>query len=365
MGGATVAIPSSVSAAQINPSGYAMVASSIGIQIISNTVDDGHFQNGENKYSSNQWGLSVNPSPWGFGILHYTPSNEQFSDAKISVEEYRLAVAHTFLDDRLSLGISFGFAEGERQIGSLSYQSSGVDFEIGALYALPKHVMLGASFIPNNTIRAVGGAPSSPELPGFNQSIIAPSQTTLGVAWVPNRFFKAAFSLTYIDPIENVALLADESKIVGAFGVLEPRLGSSYILADFKNLKMECAVGTYFEPARIDGESSRLHATFGLDVNPWIINTGVGFDLAQNYQNVMFTIEVDIIRSAIALKLIPPDPVPHYEGFFPPATVISADGLPDGLTHGEVKHVKPINLEDAEKIILKVPEKIREGLDSN
>jgi len=374
MGGATVALPSSISAAQINPAGFAMVTASISAQIVSNTINDQHIQTSQNKYDSNQWGLGVNPSPWGFGILYYSPTTEngnyqsptthQNLDTTISLREVRFAVAHAYFENKLSLGMSLGVAKAVRELGPYAYNSIDVDVEVGALYRLQNHLILGASFIPQNTINASSDVYAQTDMPGFNQAIISPAQTTLGLGWEPNRFFKAGFSLTYISSIRNTALLADQNKVVGDTAVFEPRLGGNYVFAEYKYLKMEYALGTYFEPSRISGESSRMHGTMGFEVEPWFMNLGFGVDVANDYKNVLIAVSVDIVRAARVLDIIPKDPVPPYHGFFPPMFVVSADGLPPGITQGEATSVQPTNLKDVKNIIMDIPERIEEKVNA-
>jgi len=372
MGGATVAIPSSISAAQINPAGFAMVTASVSAQILSNTIDDRHIQSSENRYDTNQWGLSVNPPPWGLGILYYSPTTENGNyqspttgkdiDAAVSVREVRFAVAHAFLDHQLSLGLSLGVAKAIRQLGQYNYNSIAIDSEFGALYLMPHHFILGASYIPQNTMNASGDVYAQNDMPGFNQAIITPAQVSAGVAWQPNRFFKTGFSLTYISSTVNTALLSDQNKIVGAISVIEPRLGANYVFAEFKNIKIEYAIGTYFEPSRITGDSNRMHGTMGLEIEPWFMNVGLGFDVADDYKNVLMSISLDIVRAARAFELIPKDPVSPYHGYFPPIFTVKAEGLPQGMTEGEHNNTPPISLENVEKIISDVPEKIREKM---
>lgn len=369
MGGATVAFPSSIAAAQINPAGFAMVTASLSAQIVKNTKEDLHVQKSSNQSSNQQWGLGVNPSPWGFGILYYTPTTENGNyqspntgnnlETEITVKEVRIAVAHAFFENKFSIGASFGIAKAFRTLGPYEFNETSFDFEVGVLYCLPQHFILGASFIPQNTIQTSDSKPLQNEMPGFDQHVIVPAQTTAGVAWVPNRFFKTGFSLTYVSTIPNAGLLSDQSKTVGAYPILQPRLGASYVLAEYPNFKIEYAFGGYFEPSRIAGESNRLHGTMGLEVQPWFINTGIGFDLASNYKNVMLGLTIDIVRTARALEIIPPDPVPPYGGFFPPMFRVMADGLPAGMTKGEPSSAAPPNLGEIQEIIYDIPKRIK------
>ena len=118
--------------------------------------------------------------------------------------------------------------------------------------------------------------------------------------------------------------------------------------------------GPYAEVSRIQNNSNRLHGTFGLDINPYFVNTGVGTDYASGYRNWVATIGVDLVRTARTFGIIPPDPVPAYDRFFPPPFVESADGLPDGFTIGQKKSTAPPNADDVKNIVTDIPKKLAE-----
>src|SRR5690606_1688100 len=109
---------------------------------------------------------------------------------------------------------------------------------------------------------------------------------------------------------------------------LIPRLGASYVIGEFRNLKIEAAAGTYYVPSRLSDVGSRIHGTLGVEVNPYFFNTGVGFDVARDYRNFIVSLGVDIVRALRAIQVIPKDPVPPLRGFFPKFDRSSADGLP-------------------------------------
>ena len=98
----------------------------------------------------------------------------------------------------------------------------------------------------------------------------------------------------------------------------------------------------------------------GLEVNPWFVNTGLGFDFASGYKNVMFTVGIDLVRTLRTLEIIPKDPVPFHNDYLPPPMILSGEGLPDGFTTGEEKKAGPPSLGDIGDIILMIPQKIRE-----
>lgn len=369
MAGATVAIPYSISSAEYNPSGFAMSISSLSAQLNKASVHDGNLQKSGANYEINEWGVALSPPPWGFGISYYSPSSESGSYlspltgheliTEISVRELRATVARAFLMNRLAVGLSIEMERGLRKLGMYSQSGTSWGVQLGALYRLDDHIVLGLSALPGTTIDGAADAGSQGEVENFFQRIESPTVISSGVAWIPNRFFKTGFSLQFIGTTPGAALLADQTKMVGGHLAIEPRLGASYVLAEYQNFKMEYAAGIYYEPTRILRESSRMHGTMGLEFNPYFINTGIGFDLAKDYRNVMISIGIDIVRTLRTFEIVPKDPVPAYQGFFPSAMEVSADGLPEGMTQGEYKKSAPATLDDVGMIISAIPEKIQ------
>lgn len=369
MAGATVAIPYSISAAEYNPAGFAMSISSLVAQLNKASVHDGNVQKSGANYEINEWGIALSPPPWGFGISYYSPSSESGSYlspltghelfSEISVRELRGTIARAFLRNRFAVGLSVEMQRGIRKLGSFSQSGTSWGMQLGALYRLDDHLVFGLSVLPTTTIDGASDAGAQTEVENFFQRIENPTVVSAGVAWIPNRFFKVGFSLHSIGTTPEAALLADQTKMVGGHLAIEPRLGASYVFAEYQNFKMEYAAGVYYEPTRIFGESSRMHGTMGLEFNPYFINTGVGFDLANDYRNVMVSVGIDIVRTLRTFEIVPKDPVPAYRGVFPNALEVSADGLPEGMTVGEEKKTAPATLEDVGNIISGIPDKIQ------
>jgi hypothetical protein len=127
------------------------------------------------------------------------------------------------------------------------------------------------------------------------------------------------------------------------------------VVAEYSNLKVEAATGSYYEFSRIADQSNRLHMTAGLDVNPYFVNIGGGFDIATGYGDYVVSIGIDIVRAARAFDIIPKDNVPPYKGVFPRVTHLSPDGLPGGLTADEVKTFPDSTVTDVSKIVIEAP----------
>ena len=368
MAGATVALPSSISSAESNPAGFAMETGSLSAQINRISVIDKRVQPDGQPIESNQWGLGVSPPPWGFSLSYYSPMTEAGTyvspntgreiKTEASLKEFRLTAARSFFEDHLAIGVSAELVKAVREIGSVSYDSYTPSYRIGALYRIRNHIVLGASYSPPLSIGPASDNVPQADMPGFNRAMLRPSEINLGIGWVPNRFFKTGFSLSRIGTTDNTALLADQSTATGTTPTLIPRAGASYILAQYTNFQSELAVGTYFATSRLHGKPSRWHATMGWEANPGFINLGVGFDLSQDYRNIMIGIGIDLVRTLRTFKIIPRDPTPPLNGVFPRPTTISADGLPDALTRGEEKSTSPPTLKDVKQIIKEVPKNI-------
>ena len=368
MAGATVALPASISSAQANPAGYAMETGSVSAQINRIEIFDLRIQPDGQPIDSSQWGFAVSPPPWGFSITYYSPITENalYDSAltgdslltEVSIKELRLNVSRYFLDSRLALGVALELVKAVRELGPYSYDSEAPSFILGALYRLPSHFVLGAGYTPPLAIGPNSNDYLQDEMVGFNRSVIRPSELDLGVGWVPNRFFKTGLQVSYIGDTTNTALLADETVTTGSHPTWVPRIGESYVIADYKNFKSEWAVGSYYETSRLSGYGDRAHLTTGLDVNPYFINLSAGFDLASDYRNFMLGIGIDIVRTLRFFDIIPNDPTPHYDGIIPNPVEFSADGLPDAMTTGEIRIAPSISLGDVADLVSEGPSNI-------
>ncbi len=365
MAGATLAVPISISAAEFNPAGFAMLTASVSAQINSLSLDDNTIQRSGDPIKNSQWGFGVSPGEWGFSLSYYSTetesgtyvstNTEDATRAEVSMKELRLTIARSFFDHRVALALSPEVLKAVRQLDDASSNAYGVSYVLGGLYRLPMHFLFGVSYMPETK---VGPAPNPDEqnvMPGFNRTVVRPSLLGFGFGWIPNRFFKIATSLTYVGSTENTALLADQSVITGANATWVPRVGASYIIAEYANLKVEGAVGCYYEVSRLSDGYNRLHATAGIEFNPYFINLGAGFDFSSGYRTLIFSSGFDIVRAARAFDIIPKDPVPPYNGMRPNINHISADGLPNGFTSGEKTQYKSPDVTQVEKIVEDAP----------
>lgn len=372
MANATVAIPGSISSLETNPAGLTMTMGSVSAQINSNEMRDRTITGVESKIQSNQWGLSLVPGEWGFALTYYTPSFEggtyqspntgQNNDYEVSLKQVRFLAARSLFKKKLSLGVSFEIDRAIRDLSDETNNATDLSYKLGAIYHVKNHFLIGASYSPPQDIGDSLPRSGNSTLPGFAQPIRTPMILTVGTGWIPNRFFSVGFSIAAVGTTKDTALLRDESRIVGEHFTLQPRLGASYVIAQYDHVKISTAVGTYYETPRIDGIPRQLHGTFAFQVNPWFMNLGLGFDRADRYNNVTFSVGVDIVRAARTLKMIPKDSVPPKNGFWPEPLKVEADGLPDALTAGEVKKYSSPSVGDVSTIISEIPKNIENTL---
>jgi hypothetical protein len=359
MSGATVATPNSIAAMQDNPAGFAMFLGGLAAQINSQTLQDPELNRSADHITEYQGGVGTSVPPWGFGVTYYSPSSEHVADSEISVREIRATVSR-LVGPKTSFGVSLQYDKGIRRFDGNDLSTDHFSFQVGALYKLGDHWVMGASYTPAIDISPSGD--NSVNAFGFNQKIRVPSVTAFGFGFMPNRFFKAGLEVLAVGGTPDTALLYDQTIGYGNNFTLQPRLGASYILVEYEFLKVELAAGTYYEVSRINGQANREHGTFGLDINPWFINTGVGTDMAKGYSNWTFSVGIDLVRTARTFEIIPKDTVAPFNGEFPPIFKLSADGLADGFTQGESKNESPPTAAQVQKIVTDIPKRMEEKL---
>jgi hypothetical protein len=367
MSGATVAVPNSVSNLESNPAGLTMTMGSVTAQINSGEVEDNTITGSNTKLQDSQWGLTVTPGNWGYSVAYYSPAFEggsytspntgQASEYEASLKQVRFAVSH-LVTKRLSVGFGLDFYRAIRNVGEDKYSSMDLNYKIGAIYHVGNHILVAATFSPEQEIGNSVFSSGAAEMPGFAKPIMIPLVLTTGVGWIPNRFFTAGFALSAVGATKNTALLRDENISVGNRLTLQPKIGASYVLGQYDHLKIQVSVGSYYETSRVDGESNRFHGTGSLSVNPYFANLGIGIDKAVKYNNFFVSIGVDIVRLVRTFDIIPPDPVPALGGFYPKPFEISADGLPEPLTRDEEKEFAAPSASDVTDIIKNVPKNI-------
>ncbi len=384
MAGATLGIADSFGASLNNPAGLAMVLGNADLHLTTNEIHNRNVQ--ETSISTSDFGLAVNLYPWGFSFGSTLPSVEGQTYALdsapdvplgplVTIREFQLSAARVFFENKVAFGLSMIWGQAQNRLtlvnsnSSVSTNASTLGAVLGTSIQITHHLLLGVSYrFPMHYSMNTQDNPT-PSLPDLLQSIDSAQRAGFGLGWMPNRFFKADFSIFVVGRTDQVALLKDDSLKVGQSVSVQPRLGVAYTFLDYPELTSSIYAGTYFEPARIQDTPDRLHGTMGFNLNPWILTFGMGFDLSYKYHNYLFGIGIDVIRTMEKLDLIPKLPRPRPAGFAPNIAHISHEGLPRPLA-GDWRPPGPdldpikIGLEipkRAEKKVEKLGKEIEEG----
>ena len=211
-----------------------------------------------------------------------------------------MSAARLFAHQRLSLGVTLVLGQAQRSIGlgldhvgDPSFSSYTAGAAVGGMVQLPHRLLLGASFgAPMHYSGASDTMQERTSLPGFFQSVEVPWRASVGLGFIPNRFFRADITLHLLGASAHTALVRDEAARVGQSVTLQPHLGAAYVFADYKEFKATLFVGTYYEVTRIAGTDNRLHATGGVEARIWIFTFGAAVDRCEPVS------ELDLLRSA-------------------------------------------------------------------
>lgn len=347
MAGATVGLADTFLAATNNPAGLGLTLNALDTNLTNNDIHDAHVQNySEPIGTPTALGIAFNHYPWGVslgmipvgreGQLYTLPPTAspglpgKAAELLTESHEFRMAGGMVLFDDRLSLGGSLNVGRGEEEI---IVPQTGLDDDrhaatvgatLGALYKFRERLLIGLSYTTPMHY-SIGGAATG--LPGFFQNLDTPQRLELGAGWIPNRSFRGAVQLSWIGTTPGAALLSDNAVSVGSAGTLQPKIGLAYVFADFRDFQGTTFLGEYYESTRIAGTSNRFHETFGIELKPWFVTLGGGFDEAPGFENILYSVGVDAGYVLERLHLVPDFGRHLYQGTFPNPVRRSDDDL--------------------------------------
>lgn len=378
MSGATVGLGDTFIAAGNNPAGLAMTMPVGDLNFTSNNVHDSRIQDYSQSMSTTNFGTALNAYPWGFSLGYVAPYREgqnyilpSFPNnptaLSVTVRELQMGVAHVFMENRLSLGLglTLGQSEVEYEFSQPPYDAGTVHsyalgFTLGAMWRFPQRVLLGWSYRQPMHYKGDPGK-QMPGISNFFQPVDVPGRMGFGMGWIPNRFFRADFSLFIFGNSTNTALLRDDNAPVGKRITFQPRLGAAYQFIDYRELSGTFFLGSYYETMRIQGALDRIHLTTGVETKPWIFTIGWGIDRSAGYRNYLVTLSIDIFKVMEKLDLIPRPWHPPHGGFLPPITFLSDEGLARPLVKDWIPQGPQI---DPIQVGLDIPRKVEEKVKS-
>jgi hypothetical protein len=375
MGGATVGLADTFIAALDNPAGLAMTVGVGDIHYATNDIHDQHVQSFDTASSPDSVGLALGLYPWAVSLGYLSHYDEESTyrlqsllgnpiALRVTTRELVLSAARVFFHNRLSIGAGLILGQAVREMASpllkldRSYASYTAGVTVGVTVQLPRRLLFGASF---SSPLHYGGAVSERTLPipGFFQPVEVPWRVSLGLGFIPNRFFRADLTLHLFTATPRTALVRDEAALVGQRVTLQPRLGVAYVFADFKELKSTLFAGLYFESSRIAGTGDRLHGTLGVEARIWIITVGGGIDFAGGYRNLLVSVGADVFGILARLDVIPKFWTPPSNRMFPHPFKFADDGLARPLVPNWAPGARDV---DPIQVALKIPGKLGQGL---
>ena len=328
--------------------------------------------------NTNNLGFAWTMYPWGISMGYvqaYREGQEYQIGAlptdtaalSITTREFNVGVSRVLFENRLSLGVDLVLGQAEREItsalvtgGSSAHHGYALGARVGAMLQLPERFLLGASYsLPMHHAVDPSEYPTQ-GVTNFFQPIDVPETFAVGLGWIPNRHFRTDLTVYSVGTTPNAALLSHNSVEVGRSRTYHPRLGASYVFADFKEFSATAFAGTYYEASRIRDSNGRFHFTSGLEVKPWILSLGWAMDTAPDYRNYLVSVSIDVIKTMTKLELIPKLPSHHSEKFLPEPGYLSDAGLARPL----VRHWKPQREIDPISAGLAVPSKIAEKIEN-
>ncbi len=341
MAGALTGLADDYYGAVVNPAGTSLTLNGIEVDLTRSTISDQLNMSNEQVFTTTTAGAAVPLDKMGFSVGSTTPffAADNRGD-EVYLRDYRFSFSRSFLKNHLSFGL--GVALDQVQFNSESITQVG--YTLGALYRFPNRYYLGATF---NTPLLFGPFQG-------NQLFNLPASATLGLGWIPNRLFRAALSIEWIDAESNVFDFRQPTQRVGQSSSFQFHLGASYSFLDLQNMKATLTSGTYLESVR-SSNSYRPHFTIGLAVQPWFLNLVLTLDLASQYENRLFNIGLDLKNLLQQAKLLPREVQAPPSGVLPQPFVTNEDWMPTKIQdHPESDfHVIQANPESCLKAIKK------------
>jgi hypothetical protein len=366
MGGGAVGLADTFLAAVDNPAGLAMTLNTGDLNYSGNQIRDGYIQDPGSPLALGNFGVALAPYPWGFSAGYGTTYREGLDDdTNIQVREFRLSAARVFEmgheENRLSIGLSLIMGVSDQTLGGVTDHTGSLGTLVSGMYQLPHRYLLAVSYRP--PMRYAHGTTSMTEpaaLPGFFQPLNVPGKFEAGLGWIPNRFAAINFGLGVVGTSDNTALFRDDSIRAGQDVTLQPKLGASYVLAEYRHFKTTVFAGGYFESTRIEGAYNRLHGTAGIEAKLLFFTIGAGKDVSAHYQNQLVSIGLDPFKLMEMLEIIPKAWRPPSGGILPNPFRYTDEGLARPLVH----NWKPRGPDmDPIKVGLDIPSKIEKKID--
>ncbi|MFI5349333.1 MAG: hypothetical protein ACHQ2Z_07300 [Elusimicrobiota bacterium] len=280
----------------------------------------------------------VTNSGWGLGAAVSTPFNydDSFSgttkivkgqstfvgtadenDVHTVGSSYAVGAGKSFLDGRFGFGADVNYTQAKTNYSftpvtstvaafgrSASADAWSADFgvlvrpyrwlRLGALYKMGYRVPLGS----NNT-----GLPVA-----FNafRDLKTPDRLLFGLRLAPVEYLRIFLQGRFIFGMNGTVITGSDSfpgttgntVAYGRITTLDGACGIEYVPYDVDDLTVRLRAGGYVENTGVVGGYVRYHRTAGFAFEPWFFNLSMAIDEADNYNNFVVGVGVDILGVA-------------------------------------------------------------------
>lgn len=298
LAGAALATPDSVHTAIENPANANFSEWAASLSLLNDYVRDDRMNFDGRRRRGVGTGVVASSPRFGIFLGHRLPSQESSPEGTVEVQETHLGAAYGF-GDRFSFGVAAVAARADwKGFEKPTTHASAWSAAFGGRFRLDERWMLGVAYRPGIPIQ-------DPDDSSYRSRVEVPSRLVTAVTFAPDSPFKFHFGLSVYGSQKETVELADPSLATARVLSFQPRLGIEYAAYRKDHVHLDLYAGAYFEPARIDGLSTRTHLTGGASLKAWAGRASVAFDRASGYSNFIAGIGIDLLDLAVQVKLIP------------------------------------------------------------
>lgn len=295
--GASLASPDSVHTAMENPANAYFEEWVATLALLNSKVRDNRM-NGDGVYRRSEGiGLAASSPRFGLFVGHRTPSQEFSLAGRVEVQETHLGGA--FPIGNLTVGAAVISARTDwTGFNQPQIHESAWSVSFGTRYRFSDRVQLGLSVRPSVPIQRRGDT-------SYRGLLEIPARIMLGGSIFITPEFQLHSAITIFGQQDDTVSLADPNRPAARSISTQPRLGLEYKIYEKGIVSLSSYAGTYLEPGRLDGVSTRFHYTGGAGLKVWAGRAAFAFDRASGYKNVIATVGIDVLDLLVKVKVIP------------------------------------------------------------
>jgi hypothetical protein len=243
--------------------------------------------------------LGVVGSSPGFGLFvgRRLPSQESALDGRVDVQETHAGAALP-IGDRFTLGGALISARADWiGFGEAASHASAWSFAFGARMKASDALLLGVSYRPRISLQR-------PNHSDYRSLVEIPSRLLIGATFLTGTSFRFHVTTSIFGRDDDTVALNDPGRPAGRAISLQPRFGVEYMAYKNDPIQLDLYAGTYFEPGRIQGLSTRTHFTAGAGLKFLSGRASLAVDRASGYANTTAAVGIDVLDLIVKAGII-------------------------------------------------------------